>query len=77
MQEILPLKPQGATPINEQVCVIAENGKWVYYVSMCPVYSHAEEDREDVEGITDVVPRRLRDLGEQSRDLHALGQHPV
>jgi len=46
MQPTLSLKPQGATFINEQVCVIPENEKWVYYVSLCPVYSHAEADRD-------------------------------
>ena len=46
MQPALALKPQGATSINEQVCVVPENGKWVYYISMCPVYWHAEDDEE-------------------------------
>ncbi len=44
MQPTLALKPQGATSINEQVCVVPENGEWVYYISMCPVYWHAESD---------------------------------
>lgn len=46
MQPTLPLKPQGATSINEQVCVVPENRKWVYYVSMYPVYYHAEGDHD-------------------------------
>ena len=46
MQPILPLKPQGATSINEKVCVVPENGTWVYYVWMCPTYYHEENDHD-------------------------------
>ncbi len=46
MQPTLPLKPQGATPINDHVSVMPSNGRWVYFVSTCPVYWHEENDRD-------------------------------
>ena len=44
MQPMLPLIPEGASPVNEKVSVIREKKLVVYYVGMYPVYSHPEND---------------------------------
>jgi transposase len=44
-QSLLPLIPDGATPINDLVSVVRENGEWTYFLGVLPVFSHAEEDR--------------------------------
>lgn len=45
MQPILPLIPEGASSINEKVCVRRENEFLVYYIGMSPVYSHHKDNR--------------------------------
>jgi len=44
-QTILPLIPQGATPINSHVGVFNEGGHWVYLLGMHPIYRHRAGDQ--------------------------------
>ena len=43
-QTILPLIPQGATPINSQVGVFNDGSDWVYLLGMHPIYRHPAGD---------------------------------
>jgi hypothetical protein len=44
-QTILPLIPQGATPINSQVGVFNDGRDWVYLIGMYPIYRHPAGDQ--------------------------------
>jgi len=44
-QGILPIIPQGATPINAVVGVSNEEKHWVYFLGMHPVYRHGDGDQ--------------------------------
>ena len=44
-QALLPLVPDGATPINDFFSVIRQNGQWTYFLGIRPVFQHAEEDQ--------------------------------
>lgn len=44
-QTLLPLVPDGATPINALVSLIREGVSWTYCLGVCPIFSHAEDDR--------------------------------
>jgi transposase/predicted nucleic acid-binding Zn-ribbon protein len=44
-QAWLPLIPSGATPINDAMSVVKENGKWFYFCGINPVFFHDEGDR--------------------------------
>lgn len=44
-QALLPLIPDGATPLNDLVSVVRENGEWTYFLGVRPVFAHPEEDR--------------------------------
>ena len=43
-QALLPLVPDGATPINSLFSVVREGGQWTYFLGIHPVFQHAEED---------------------------------
>ena len=45
-QVLLPLIPEGSTPVNDLVSVVREAGTWSYFVGVMPVYQHAERDRK-------------------------------
>lgn len=44
-QTLLPLVPNGATPISDYLSVVNENGQWTYFAGVFPVFSHPVEDR--------------------------------
>ena len=44
-QLLLPIIPQGATPINHQVGVFNNDGYWTYLIGMYPVYRHRDGDQ--------------------------------
>jgi transposase len=44
-QSLLPLVPDGATPISQHVSVVSENGTWTYFVGAIPVFAHPQHDR--------------------------------
>jgi len=44
-QAILPIIPQGATPINAVVGVFNEGKHWVYFLGMHPIYRHGDGDQ--------------------------------
>ena len=44
-QTLLPLVPNGATPISDDLSVVNENGQWTYFAGAFPVFSHPVEDR--------------------------------
>ena len=45
-QLILPLIPQGATPINQRVSVFRDEDSWTYFIGAYPVYSHRSGDQK-------------------------------
>ena len=44
-QLLLPMLPQGATPINYRVGVTNQDGHWTYLLGMHPVYRHPAGDQ--------------------------------
>jgi hypothetical protein len=44
-QALLPLIAEGATPLNELISVVREDGQWVYFCGTQPIFQHAEGDR--------------------------------
>lgn len=46
MQTILPMIPEGATPINDVVSVVQEKGMWRYYLGVWPMYCHEANDQD-------------------------------
>ena len=44
-QALLPLIPDGATPINDRISVAQSNQQWTYFCGVDPVFRHAQEDR--------------------------------
>jgi hypothetical protein len=43
-QLILPMIPQGATEINDRVCVWRGEDRWTYFLGTYPIYSHGAND---------------------------------
>jgi hypothetical protein len=41
----LPLIADGATRISDSISVVRENGQWIYFCGVQPVFQHAEGDR--------------------------------
>jgi len=44
-QALLPLIPDGATPLNDRISVVRAGGQWTYFCGIQPVFQHAEDDR--------------------------------
>ncbi|MDA2926738.1 helix-turn-helix domain-containing protein, partial [Acidobacteria bacterium AH-259-G07] len=44
-QALLPIIPDGATPINNRISVVRDNGEWTYFCGIAPIFRHPEEDR--------------------------------
>jgi len=44
-QALLPLIPDGATPLNDRISVVKEGQRWTYFCGVNPVFVHPEEDR--------------------------------
>lgn len=44
-QQILPLIPRGATPINRMVSVWRDDESWTYFLALYPIYSHKPNDQ--------------------------------
>ena len=44
-QALLPMIPDGATPINDLISVVRQNNRWTYFCGVQPVFQHAEDDR--------------------------------
>jgi transposase len=44
-QALLPLIADGATRISNLISVVRENGQWIYFCGVQPVFRHAEGDR--------------------------------
>lgn len=44
-QALLPLIPDGATPINDRVSVVRQDGQCTYFHGVYPVFAHPENDR--------------------------------
>lgn len=45
-QALLPLIPDGASPINDRISVTRQDGQWTYFCGIAPVFQHAEDDRK-------------------------------
>ena len=41
----MPLIADGATRISDSISVVRENGQWIYFCGVQPVFEHAESDR--------------------------------
>jgi hypothetical protein len=48
----LPLIADGATRISDKISVVSENGQWVYFCGVQPVFQHAEGDRRSFQMFT-------------------------
>ena len=70
-QALLPLIPDGATRINEFLSVVRENGEWMYYLGVRPVFAHDEQDHASFRMYT----AQLIDQGscQQSEIVRAFG----
>ena len=44
-QALLPLIPEGATPVKDCLSVVRESGRWTYFYGVQPVFAHPEHDR--------------------------------
>jgi len=44
-QPLLPLIPDGATPISDRISVVKEGPRWSYFCGVAPVFVHPENDR--------------------------------
>ena len=44
-QALLPLAPDGATPINDFLKVVRRDAQWTYFLGVRPVFEHAEKDQ--------------------------------
>jgi transposase len=44
-QALLPIVPDGATPVNDCVSILRENEQWTYFYGLHPVFAHEERDR--------------------------------
>jgi transposase len=51
-QALLPLIPDGASPLSDLISVQRGNGQWTYYCGFVPVFQHAEDDRRSFRMIT-------------------------
>ena len=51
-QPLLPIIPHGATPINEIISVVREEGQWTYFCGIQPVFQHSEKDRRSFKMFT-------------------------
>jgi transposase len=49
---MLPLIPAGATTISQRISVVRQEGMWVYYCGIQPVFQHAEGDRQSFQMFT-------------------------
>lgn len=45
-QPLLPLVPDGATPVSHFISVVRENGQWTWLAGILPIFSHRQEDRD-------------------------------
>jgi hypothetical protein len=43
-QALLPLIPDGATRISDSISVVRDNGIWIYFCGVQPVFQHTERD---------------------------------
>ncbi len=48
----LPLVPHGATPINDFLSVVREQGQWTYFLGVRPVFGHDEKDQPSFRMLT-------------------------
>ena len=44
-QLLLPLIPDGASPINDWLSVVCKDGQWTYFLGALPVFQHDENDQ--------------------------------
>jgi len=44
-QALLPIIPDGATPISDRISVVRADGQWTYFCGIQPVFQHSEDDR--------------------------------
>lgn len=51
-QALLPLIPEGASPLGEWMSVVRGRDVWTYFVGVAPVFSHAETDQASFRMIT-------------------------
>ena len=54
-QLILPLIPDGATEINERVCVWRSEERWTYFLGTHPIYAHHGSDQRMFRLVTSLL----------------------
>ena len=45
-QTLLPLVPDGATPVNDLISVVKEQDQWTWFYGTRPVFGHPQSDRD-------------------------------
>jgi transposase len=45
-QSLLPLVPDGATPVNDFISVVQEDGQWTWFAGVLPIFSHQQDDHD-------------------------------
>jgi transposase-like protein len=45
-QALLPLVPDGATPVSNHISVVNEIDKWTWFAGVLPIFSHPVDDRD-------------------------------
>jgi len=45
-QALLPMIPDGASPISDRVSVVRQDDQWTYFVGLQPVFEHPADDRK-------------------------------
>jgi hypothetical protein len=45
-QTLLPLVPDGATPVNDLISVVNHDDKWTWFYGARPVFAHPQGDRD-------------------------------
>ncbi len=55
MQELLPILPEGASQISQNLSVIQENDKWTYFHSYLPVFIHKADDKNSFRMISSAL----------------------
>ena len=45
-QTLLPLVPDGATPVNDLISVVNQNDQWTWFYGARPVFGHPQRDRD-------------------------------
>jgi transposase len=74
-QTLLPLVPDGATPVNDLVSVVQRNGDWTYLLGVYPIFNHPVDDRDSFRMFTSQLV--CNGLCKQIEIVKAFGVSPI